>query len=148
MARNSYPGNSTVTILHSRSKNINEICKKADILIVALGKANFVTSEMIKEGACIIDVGITRVPSNKTKSGWKLLGDVDFENVKDKVSYITPVSWRSWTYDHRHVIKKYIISFKIIDKIAISFIYLYLHSFVGLFPLVLINNNKQLWKEQ
>ena len=91
MARNSYPGNSTVTILHSRSKNINEICKKADILIVALGKANFVTSEMIKEGACIIDVGITRVPSNHTKSGWKLLGDVDFENVKDKVSYITPV---------------------------------------------------------
>ena len=91
MARNSYPGNSTVTILHSRSKNINEICKKADILIVALGKANFVTSEMIKKGACIIDVGITRVPSNLTKSGWKLLGDVDFENVKDKVSYITPV---------------------------------------------------------
>lgn len=91
MARNTYPGNSTVTILHSRSKNINEICKKADILIVALGKANFVTSEMIKEGACIIDVGITRVPSNLTKSGWKLLGDVDFENIKDKVSYITPV---------------------------------------------------------
>ena len=91
MARNTYPGNSTVTILHSRSKNINEICKKADILIVALGKANFVTSDMIKEGACIIDVGITRVPSNLTKSGWKLLGDVDFENVKDKVSYITPV---------------------------------------------------------
>ncbi len=91
MARNTYPGNSTVTILHSRSKNINEICKKADILIVALGKANFVTSEMIKEGACVIDVGITRVPSNLTKSGWKLLGDVDFENVKDKVSYITPV---------------------------------------------------------
>ena len=91
MARNTYSGNSTVTILHSRSKNINEICKKADILIVALGKANFVTSEMIKEGACIIDVGITRVPSKHTKSGWKLLGDVDFENVKDKVSYITPV---------------------------------------------------------
>ena len=91
MARNTYPGNSTVTILHSRSKNINEICKKADILIVALGKANFVTSDMIKKGACIIDVGITRVPSNLTKSGWKLLGDVDFENVKDKVSYITPV---------------------------------------------------------
>ena len=91
MARNSYPGNSTVTILHSRSKNINEICKKADILIVALGKANFVTSEMIKKGASVIDVGITRVTSNVTKSGWKLLGDVDFENVKDKVSYITPV---------------------------------------------------------
>lgn len=91
MARNTYPGNSTVTILHSRSKNIKEICQKADILIVALGKANFVTSEMIKKGACIIDVGITRVSSEKTKSGWKLLGDVDFHNVKEKVNYITPV---------------------------------------------------------
>ena len=91
MARNTYPGNSTVTILHSRSKNIKEICQKADILIVALGKANFVTSEMIKKGACIIDVGITRVSSGKTKSGWKLLGDVDFHNVQEKVNYITPV---------------------------------------------------------
>jgi len=91
MARNAYPGNSTVTILHSRSKNIKEICQKADILIVALGKANFVTSEMIKKGACIIDVGITRVSSEKTKSGWKLLGDVDFHNVQEKVNYITPV---------------------------------------------------------
>ena len=91
MARNTYPGNSTVTILHSRSKNIKEICQKADILIVALGKANFVTSEMIKKGACIIDVGITRVSSEKTKSGWKLLGDVDFHNVQEKVNYITPV---------------------------------------------------------
>ena len=91
MARNTYPGNSTVTILHSRSKNIKEICQKADILIVALGIANFVTSEMIKKGACIIDVGITRVSSEKTKSGWKLLGDVDFHNVQEKVNYITPV---------------------------------------------------------
>ena len=91
MARNASPGNSTVTILHSRSKNINEICKKADILIVALGKANFVTSDMVKEGACIVDVGITRVPSDKTKSGWKLLGDVDFNGVSAKADYITPV---------------------------------------------------------
>ena len=91
MARNASPGNSTVTILHSRSKNINEICKKADILIVALGKANFVTSDMVKEGACIVDVGITRVPSDKTKSGWKLLGDVDFKGVSTKADYITPV---------------------------------------------------------
>ena len=83
MARNTYPGNSTVTILHSRSKNIKEICQKADILIVALGKANFVTSEMIKKGACIIDVGITRVSSEKTKSGWKLLGDVDTTTLND-----------------------------------------------------------------
>ena len=91
MARNAFPGNSTVTILHSRSKNIDEICKKADILIVALGKANFVTSDMVKEGACIVDVGITRVPSDKTKSGWKLLGDVDFNGVSAKADYITPV---------------------------------------------------------
>ena len=91
MARNASPGNSTVTILHSRSKNIDEICKKADILIVALGKANFVTSDMVKEGACIVDVGITRVPSDKTKSGWKLLGDVDFNGVSTKADYITPV---------------------------------------------------------
>ena len=91
MARNTFPGNSTVTILHSRSKNIDEICKKADILIVALGKANFVTSDMVKEGACIVDVGITRVPSDKTKSGWKLLGDVDFKGVSTKANYITPV---------------------------------------------------------
>ena len=91
MARNASPGNSTVTILHSKSKNIDEICKKADILIVALGKANFVTSDMVKEGACIVDVGITRVPSDKTKSGWKLLGDVDFNGVSAKADYITPV---------------------------------------------------------
>ena len=91
MARNASPGNSTVTILHSRSKNIDEICKKADILIVALGKANFVTSDMVKEGSCIVDVGITRVPSDKTKSGWKLLGDVDFNGVSTKADYITPV---------------------------------------------------------
>ena len=91
MARNNFPGNSTVTILHSKSQNISEICLNADILIVALGKANFVTSDMVKEGACVIDVGITRVPSEVTKSGWKLLGDVDFENVKKKASYITPV---------------------------------------------------------
>ena len=91
MARNSKIGNCTVTLTHSKTKNLIELTKKADILIVALGKSEFVTSDMIKEGVCIIDVGITRVPSNKTKSGWKLLGDVNFEAVKDKCSYITPV---------------------------------------------------------
>ncbi len=91
MARNNQPGNSTVTIVHSKSKNIKDICRNADILIVALGIANFVTKDMVKEGVCIIDVGITRVKSDKTKSGWKLIGDVDFENVRDKCSYITPV---------------------------------------------------------
>ena len=91
MARNNNPGNCTVTLTHSRTSNLKEITKTADILIVALGKAEFITSDMIKEGVCIIDVGITRVKSNKTKSGWKLLGDVNFEDVKDKCSFITPV---------------------------------------------------------
>ena len=91
MARNNYPGNCTVTLTHSRTINLKEITKTADILIVALGKAEFVTSDMIKDGVCIIDVGITRVKSDKTKSGWKLLGDVAFEKVKDKCSFITPV---------------------------------------------------------
>ena len=91
MARNNNPGNATVTLVHSRSKNIEDICLRADILIVALGKANFVNSSMVKAGCCIIDVGITRIPSDVTKSGWKLVGDVDFNDVKDKVSYITPV---------------------------------------------------------
>ena len=91
MARNKYPGNCTVTLTHSRTKNLKEITKSADILIVALGKSEFITSDMIKDGVCIIDVGITRVKSNKTKTGWKLLGDVNFEDVKNKCSYITPV---------------------------------------------------------
>ena len=91
MSRNSYPGNSTVTLTHSRTQNLKKICQSADILIVALGKAEFITSEMVKNGACVIDVGITRVKSEKTKSGWKLKGDVDFNNVSKKCSYITPV---------------------------------------------------------
>jgi methylenetetrahydrofolate dehydrogenase (NADP+)/methenyltetrahydrofolate cyclohydrolase len=91
MARNNQPGNSTVTIVHSKSKNIKEICLKADILIVALGIANFITTDMVQKGVCIVDVGITRIQSDKTKSGWKLIGDVDFDNVSHKCSYITPV---------------------------------------------------------
>ena len=91
MSRNNNPGNCTVTLTHSRTQNLKEITKTADILIVALGKAEFVTSDMIKEGVCIIDVGITRVRSDKNKSGWKLLGDVNFEDVKEKCSFITPV---------------------------------------------------------
>tara|TARA_B110000444_G_C18794393_1_gene574101 strand:+ start:464 stop:1333 length:870 start_codon:yes stop_codon:yes gene_type:complete len=91
MARNNNPGNCTVTLTHSRTKNLKEITKTADILIVALGKAEFLTADMVKEDVCIIDVGITRVKSDKTKSGWKLLGDVAFDSVKDKCSFITPV---------------------------------------------------------
>jgi methylenetetrahydrofolate dehydrogenase (NADP+) / methenyltetrahydrofolate cyclohydrolase len=83
--------NSTVTVLHSGSKNIKEICASADILISAMGKPGFVTADMVKEGAVIIDVGTTRVPSTQTKSGFKLAGDVDFENVAPKCSFITPV---------------------------------------------------------
>ena len=91
MARNNIPGNCTVTLTHSRTKNLKEITRTADILIVALGKAQFINSEMIKDGACIIDVGINRIKSEKTKSGWKLLGDVDFDSVANKCSFITPV---------------------------------------------------------
>ncbi len=91
MSRNNDLANCTVTLTHSRTKNLNQIIKTADILIVALGKADFVTAEMIKEGVSIIDVGITRVKSDKTKSGWKLKGDVNFESVKKKCNFITPV---------------------------------------------------------
>lgn len=86
-----YPGDCTVTVCHSRTKNIPEITRTADILVVALGQAQFVTADMVKEGAVVIDVGITRIPSDKTKSGWKLLGDVKFDEVAPKCSYITPV---------------------------------------------------------
>tara|TARA_B110000240_G_C13411936_1_gene415564 strand:+ start:171 stop:1046 length:876 start_codon:yes stop_codon:yes gene_type:complete len=91
MSRKKNPGNATVTLAHSRTTNLKEICLSADILIVALGKANFITKDMIKPGACIIDVGITRVKSDVTKSGWKLVGDVNFKDVSGKCGYITPV---------------------------------------------------------
>lgn len=91
MARNNYPGNCTVTLTHSRTKDLKSICLSADILIVALGKAEYLTGDMVKDGACIIDVGITRVKSNKTKSGWKLKGDVAYDEVSKKSSFITPV---------------------------------------------------------
>ncbi|HRX31006.1 MAG TPA: bifunctional methylenetetrahydrofolate dehydrogenase/methenyltetrahydrofolate cyclohydrolase FolD [Tenuifilaceae bacterium] len=86
-----YPGDCTVTVCHSKTPNIKEFTKNADILIVAMGKAEFVTADMVKEGAVVVDVGITRVKSDKTKSGWKLLGDVKFDEVAPKCSYITPV---------------------------------------------------------
>ncbi|NVO10684.1 MAG: bifunctional 5,10-methylene-tetrahydrofolate dehydrogenase/5,10-methylene-tetrahydrofolate cyclohydrolase [Bacteroidales bacterium] len=86
-----YPGDCTVTVCHSRTKNIPEITRTADILIVALGQAEYVTADMVKEGAVVIDVGINRIKSDKTKSGWKLLGDVKFDEVAPKCSYITPV---------------------------------------------------------
>ena len=81
----------TVTVVHSRTNDLPGHLKKADIIIAAMGSPNFVKAEMVKEGAVVIDVGTTRLPSNETKSGWKLIGDVDFENVAPKCSYITPV---------------------------------------------------------
>lgn len=91
MMQKSNPGNATVTVCHSRSENLKEICKNADIIIAALGSPEFVTADMVKEGAVIVDVGTTRVPSDKTKSGFKLTGDVKFDEVAEKCSYITPV---------------------------------------------------------
>ena len=81
----------TVTLCHSRTKNLKAICAQADIIVAALGMAEFLTGDMVKEGAVVIDVGITRVKSDKTKSGWKLLGDVKFDEVAPKCSFITPV---------------------------------------------------------
>lgn len=91
LSHKGYPGDCTVTICHSRTQNLKEICLEADIIIAALGKPEFLTADMVKDGAAIIDVGITRVKSEKTKSGWKLLGDVKFDEVAPKCSFITPV---------------------------------------------------------
>lgn len=91
MMQKGNPGNATVTVCHSATKNLKEVCREADIIIAALGSPEFVKEDMVKEGAVIIDVGTTRVPSTLTKSGWKLKGDVDFEHVAPKCSYITPV---------------------------------------------------------
>jgi methylenetetrahydrofolate dehydrogenase (NADP+) / methenyltetrahydrofolate cyclohydrolase len=91
MARNAYPGNCTVTLCHSKTKDIDDIIRNADIVIAALGRPKFVRADMVKEGAVVIDVGITRTPSNESKSGYKISGDVDFDNVAPKCSYITPV---------------------------------------------------------
>lgn len=83
--------NATVTVAHSRTKNLNEVCAEADILIAAIGSPEFVKADMVKEGAVVIDVGTTRVKSAETKSGWKLKGDVKFDEVAEKCSFITPV---------------------------------------------------------
>ena len=91
MMQKGYPGDCTVTVCHSRTPNIKEICLQADIIIAALGVPEFLKGDMVKQGAVVIDVGTTRVPSNKTKSGFKLTGDVAFDEVAPKCSYITPV---------------------------------------------------------
>jgi len=91
MARNTTPGNCTVTICHSRTPDIKKFTLDADILIVAIGKKNFITADMVKDGVIVVDVGMNRETSTATKSGFKLYGDVDFENVAPKSSWITPV---------------------------------------------------------
>jgi methylenetetrahydrofolate dehydrogenase (NADP+)/methenyltetrahydrofolate cyclohydrolase len=91
LARNAYPGNCTVTLCHSRTHNLKEFTINADIIVAALGKPGFVTADMVKDGAVVIDVGTTRVDDATKKAGWRLSGDVDYENVAPKCSYITPV---------------------------------------------------------
>lgn len=91
LARNSQPGNCTVTLTHSRTKDLKTEVLRGDIVVAAIGKKNFVTADMVKEGAVVIDVGINRETSSTTKSGYKLYGDVDFEEVSKKASWITPV---------------------------------------------------------
>ena len=91
MMQKAYPGDATVTVCHSRSKDLVKECQEADILIAAMGQPNFVTANMVKKGAVVIDVGTTRVPDAIRKSGFKLIGDVKFDEVAPKCSYITPV---------------------------------------------------------
>ncbi|SEF46187.1 bifunctional methylenetetrahydrofolate dehydrogenase/methenyltetrahydrofolate cyclohydrolase FolD [Algoriphagus boritolerans] len=91
MARNGYPGNATVTLTHSKTQNLPEICRSADILIVAIGKPEFVTADMVKPGAVVIDVGIHRIEDASKKSGFRLIGDVKFDEVAEKAAAITPV---------------------------------------------------------
>ena len=86
-----YPGNATVTICHSSTVNLKELCRTADIIVAALGRPHFVTEDMVKEGAVVIDVGITRVEDSTKKSGYRISGDVDYQNVAPKCSFITPV---------------------------------------------------------
>ena len=91
LSRNIKRGNATVTLAHSQTSNLEELCKKSDIIVVAIGVPHFIQSHMLKKDVVLIDVGIHRIPSDKTKSGFRLIGDVDFDNVKEETSFITPV---------------------------------------------------------
>ncbi len=91
LSQQANPGNCTVTLCHSRTKNLKEICLQADIIVAALGKVSFLTADMVKENAVVIDVGITRVKDESKKSGFRIMGDVDFDAVAPRCSYITPV---------------------------------------------------------
>jgi methylenetetrahydrofolate dehydrogenase (NADP+)/methenyltetrahydrofolate cyclohydrolase len=91
LQRNMVPGNCTVTITHSKTKDLDQICKQADIIVAALGRPEFLKGSMVKDGAVVIDVGITRVEDSSKKSGFRLAGDVEFSSVSPKCSFITPV---------------------------------------------------------
>jgi len=91
LAQNTNPGNCTVTLCHSKTNDLTSIVKQADIIIAALGKPRFVTENMVKDGAVVIDVGITRIENKESAKGYEIVGDVDFENVAPKCSFITPV---------------------------------------------------------
>jgi 5,10-methylene-tetrahydrofolate dehydrogenase/Methenyl tetrahydrofolate cyclohydrolase len=91
LSNNTQPGNCTVTVCHSKTQNLKDVCLQADIIVAAIGQPEFLKADMVKEGAVVIDVGITRLPDASKKSGYRLVGDVDFANVAPKCSYITPV---------------------------------------------------------
>ena len=91
LSRNTHPGNCTVTLCHSQTANLKDLCLQADIIIAAIGKPNFVTADMVKDGAVVVDVGINRIPDASKKSGSRLIGDVKFDEVAPKCSFITPV---------------------------------------------------------
>jgi methylenetetrahydrofolate dehydrogenase (NADP+)/methenyltetrahydrofolate cyclohydrolase len=112
MSRNTYPGNCTVTLAHSKTTNLKEICLSADILIVAMGKPDFITADMVKTGAVVIDVGTTRVADHSKKSGFSIKGDVRFDEVAPKCSYISPVPGGVGLMTVTSLIKNTLIAFK------------------------------------
>ena len=112
MGRKDFPGNSTVTLVHSYTQNIEEYTKHADIVITALGTPDFLKGNMIKDGAIIIDVGITRVDDSSLPKGYRLAGDVDFESCKDKASWITPVPGGVGPMTRAMLMKNTILAYK------------------------------------
>ncbi len=112
MGRNAYPGNCTVTLTHSKTKNLKEVCLSADILIVAMGKPDFITADMVKQDAVVIDVGTTRVPDSTKKTGFAIKGDVKFEEVAPKCSYISPVPGGVGLMTVTSLIKNTLLAFK------------------------------------
>jgi len=116
MSRNTKFANATVTLAHSKTKNIKNLTMNADIIIVALGKERFLKSDMVKKGVVIIDVGINRIKSDRTRSGWRLVGDVDYDNVKNKASFITPVPGGVGPMTIVSLMKNTLISYKSSNK--------------------------------